>query len=90
MQQTLINAVSIFFQVIYIMIMIRIAMSWFRIGGSLGRIIFELTEPVLGPARAMVQKSPIGGGMVDFSPVIALFIMNIIESLLTGIIMVIF
>lgn len=90
MQQTLTNAISIFFQVIYILIMVRIVLSWFRVGGSIGNMIYELTEPVLGPARSMVDKSPIGGGMVDFSPVIALFILNIIETLLTGIIMVIF
>ena len=89
MGQTILNAINIFFQIIYILIMIRIVLSWFRLGGAFS-FIYDLTEPVLGPARAMLEKSPIGGGFIDFSPVIALFIMNIIETLLTGVVMIIF
>ena len=84
-QNLLIHSISVFFQVIYILIFIRIVLSWFPVSrtSGIGGIIFSLTEPILGPIRHMIHKSPIGGGMMlDFSPVIALFIMQIIRTIL--------
>jgi YggT family protein len=69
--------------------MIRIILSWIpglRDSGF-GRIIYELTEPILGPIRNMIDNSPIGGGMMlDFSPVIALFIMKVISVILQSVV----
>lgn len=85
MKNILIQSIGVFFQLLYFLILIRILLSWFR-GlnySKFGILIHNLTEPILGPVRDMVDRSPIGGGtMLDFSPVIALFIMNIVQNLL--------
>ncbi len=49
-----------------------------------------MTEPILGPCRRMLDKSPLGGGMMlDFSPVIALILMMLAEQLIKGAIMLV-
>ena len=50
-----------------------------------------MTEPILGPVRHWMDKSPIGGGMMlDFSPVIALFLMQVVSIVLKNIVIMIF
>lgn len=93
MQSLLLNSIATFFKLIYLLIFIRIILSW--IPGlnqsSIGVLIYNLTEPILGPVRRMIDKSPIGGGMMlDFSPIIALFLMNIVNMVLQGIVTMIF
>ena len=80
MQNLLLQSVDKFFEVLYFLILIRIVLSWLPgiRDTSVGGIIYQLTEPILGPVRSMIDNSPIGGGMMlDFSPVIALYIMKI-------------
>jgi YggT family protein len=93
MQNLLLQAVDKFFSLLYFLILIRIILSWIpglRDSGF-GRIIYELTEPILGPIRHMLDNSPIGGGMMlDFSPIIALFIMKIISIIIQAIITAVF
>ncbi|MDD3570328.1 MAG: YggT family protein [Lachnospiraceae bacterium] len=93
MQSLLLNSIEIFFQLIYFLIFIRIILSW--IPGlnqsSIGAFVYNLTEPILGPVRNMIDKSPIGGGMMlDFSPIISMFLMKIVSMLLQAIVTMIF
>lgn len=92
MGSVLSQAIDIFFQVVYLLIFVRILLSWFPIArGGFGGFIYSLTEPILGPIRSMINNSPIGGGMMlDFSPVIALFFMELIKMILQGLINFIF
>lgn len=89
MTTLLTNAVNVFFRLLYILIIIRVFMSWvpnlrYTI---IGNFIATLTDPILGPVKRMMDKSPLGGGMmIDFSPVIALFILDIIQMIILGII----
>ena len=79
------DAINVFFRILYLLIIVRVFMSWVpgAMFSSFGRLIYSLTDPVLGPVRRMMDKSPLGGGMmVDFSPVIALFILDIIQIIL--------
>ena len=47
------------------------------------QFFYVLTEPLLGPIRSLINKSPLGGGMmVDFSPVIVLFIIQILRNII--------
>ena len=93
MESLLLNSIDTFFRLLYFLIFIRIIMSWIP-GASqsgIGNLLYSLTEPILGPVRHWMDKSPIGGGMMlDFSPVIALFIMNIACNILKGIVGLIF
>jgi len=92
MQNLLLNAVDTFFEVLYLLIMVRILLSWIPPiqYSAIGGVIYNLTEPILGPVREMVRNSPIGGGMMlDFSPVIALFIMKILCNIIRAVIMLV-
>lgn len=75
MQILLINAVIIFARAIEYLILARIIISWLPIDRSnpIIQLLYLLTEPILGPIRKLMYKSPLGGAgmMIDFSPVIA-------------------
>jgi len=43
------------------------------------RFIYQVTEPILAPARELIDKTPIGGNMmVDFSPIIVWLVIDYI------------
>lgn len=84
---TLYRAINILFNIIETLIFIRIILSFLNIGpyNPIGRFIYELTEPVLGPARELIYKLGINTGMFDFSPLLAILILRIISSILRNI-----
>ncbi|MEA4972795.1 hypothetical protein SDC9_68375 [bioreactor metagenome] len=89
MSGLLTNAINIFFRVLYILIFIRVFMSWVPSlrYTLIGNLIYTLTDPILVPVKKMMDKSPLGGGMMlDFSPVIALFILDIIQMILLNLV----
>ncbi len=93
LQPLLIQALNVFFNLLEMLIFVRIILSWLPIGygSSLMRLLYQLTEPILGPVRNMVDKSPIGGGMgLDISPIFALILMRLVQMLLASAIMMIF
>jgi len=85
MTNLLADAVSVFFTVLYIMLFVRIILSWFpmRNGRFMG-LLFAFTEPVLAPVRRLVQRSPLGGpGMVlDFSPLIVFILLRLASGII--------
>jgi len=86
------KAVDMFFYVMEILIFGRILLSWLPLGynNPIGQFLYTMTEPILGPCRRMLDKSPLGGGMMlDFSPVIALILMMLAEQLIKGAIMLV-
>ncbi|NLV75722.1 MAG: YggT family protein [Tissierellia bacterium] len=84
---TLYRAISILFDIIEFLILVRIIFSFLRIGpyNPVGRFIFEMTEPILGPIRELIYKLGIDTGMFDFSPLIAVLLFQIILSFLRAI-----
>ncbi|WP_313524279.1 YggT family protein [Anaerotignum sp.] len=92
LQFLLMKAVDMFFYVMEILIFGRILLSWLPLGynNPIGQFLYTMTEPILGPCRRMLDKSPLGGGMMlDFSPVIALILMMLAEQLIKGAIMLV-
>lgn len=85
---TLYKAIDYFFHIIEILILVRIIFSYLRIGpySPIGRVVYELTEPVLAPARKIIYKIGIDTGMFDFSPILAVLILRIISSIIKSII----
>ena len=61
----MLHAVDIFFYLLEMLILVRILLSWIvgYQGGSVMRLLYNLTEPILQPVRNMVDKSPLGGGV---------------------------
>ncbi|MCL2357046.1 MAG: YggT family protein [Defluviitaleaceae bacterium] len=90
MSIVLANAVNTFFSVLYVVLFIRIILSWFPVNrdGKLMQLLFAITEPILAPIRKLVQRSPLGGpGMVlDFSPLIAFILLRLANSILVPLI----
>jgi YggT family protein len=84
---TLYRAIDILFYIIEILIFVRIIFSFLRISpySALGRIVYELTEPILGPSRELIYKLGINTGMFDFSPMVAILILRIISSIIKAI-----
>ena len=93
MRWLLSNSVMVFSNVLYVLIMGRVLCSWL-VGGSGSKIkefFYVLTEPFLGPIRSMISRSPLGGGMMlDFSPVIALFLIQLLRTIIINIIYSVF
>jgi YggT family protein len=50
--------------------------------------IFVLTEPILGPMRWLLEKSPLGGRgmMIDLSPILAFIAISFVRQILISII----
>lgn len=67
-----------FSQILELLIIIRCIISWLPIdrNSKLVELVYLLTEPILAPIRAIIAKSPLGrsGMMIDFSPLIAGFV----------------
>ena len=85
MSALLVNSINMFFKLLYLLILVRVFLSWVPAIAhtAIGGIVYALTEPIMGPVRRMMDKSPLGGGMMlDFSPVIALFLLDIIQMIL--------
>lgn len=67
------------FQTVFTIALIgRIVMSYVspRMDHPIGQLLYQITEPILGPIRRLL---PSMGGF-DFSPMIALIVMNLIIS----------
>lgn len=84
-QILLVQALNLFFYVLEMLIFARVLLSWLPIGrgSAIVQLLYSLTDPILGPCRRMLDKSPLGGGLqLDFSPIIALILMMLVKQLL--------
>jgi len=68
------------FFVLQFAIIIRALMSWFNPSpeNPIARIVYEITEPVLAPLRRIIPRI----GMIDITPIVAILLMQVIESVL--------
>lgn len=78
------NSLGILIYLIEILILVRIIMSIIRMNSNniLGKLVYELTEPVLEPARKLIAKLGINTGMFDFSPLLAMILLNLFYGLI--------
>lgn len=85
---TVLRSVRILFDLIEILIIIRIFMSIFRISmdSFFGKIIMELTDPIMVPARALLDKLGLGRGFIDFSPWVAIIFLRLAYTLLLNLV----
>ncbi|NLW39754.1 MAG: YggT family protein [Tissierellia bacterium] len=86
---TFYEALRYLFNIIELLIFVRILLSFLRIGpynNPIGRIVYELTEPILGPARELIYRLGINTGIFDFSPIVAILILRIILMLVRNIV----
>lgn len=79
------RTVSIVFSVIELVILARVLLSWIPINKSsrIVEFLYMITEPILGPIRGMIEKSPFGKNMMfDFSPIIAFLLIRLVRALI--------
>lgn len=78
----LLKSIKMLFELLEILIIIRVFMNIFRVSfqNPVGRIVNELTEPLIGPAQALLNKLGLNRGMIDFSPWIAIILLRLIYS----------
>lgn len=90
----LIRIVTIAYEVYFVILLIRIIMSWIRFNpySKFFRIIFDLTEPLLGPIRKLIFKLFRSAGNIglDFSPIILLLLLSLVRQILVYLIYLIF
>lgn len=68
--------------------MLRVIFSWVRIGDNfINRFVYETTEPLLGRIRRLIPPRP--SFPLDFSPIIAFVVLQLLESILIRIILLI-
>jgi YggT family protein len=65
------------------LIFARVIMSWFirDLNNPIARFIYNMTEPILAPFRELLNKFGIGG-MLDFSPILALLTLQVLSSII--------
>ncbi len=63
-------------------IFLRVILSWFpmRSRNPLVVLLFQITEPILAPLRRVIPRI----GMVDFSPWVAIILLQAIQRLIVA------
>jgi len=76
--------VNLFFYLLSLAILARVLLSWVRVSPYHPAVefLYQITEPVLAPLRRVIP--PVG--MMDISPIIAMFLLRIIGQVLVAII----
>lgn len=76
---TVFAVLNILYQIYTYMLIIYILLSWLPSAreSSFGRLLGKLVEPYLAPFRRFIP--PIGG-VLDISPIVALFVLNLAFS----------
>ena len=84
----LVDVVNYFFLFLQMAIVARALSSWLPISrdNAFIRMLYVVTEPVIGPVRALIQKSPLGGPgmMLDFSPMLTLLLLGVLRQVLVN------
>lgn len=87
-KELLIWSIDKFFSIVYLLMFIRIALSWVRINSynKYVVLIYQLTDPILEPFKRLISRLGIDTGMIDLSPIIAFFVLQFIENFIKRII----
>ena len=85
MNDLLIRFISLLSTVLYIALLGRVLLSWFQVGPSspfypVIAILYQVTEPILAPIRRVLPRF----GMMDFSPIVAFFLLQLVQRVLIG------
>ena len=69
--------------ILYVALIGRVLLSWFNVGPSspffpIVRVLYQITEPILAPIRRVLPTL----GMLDFSPMVALILVGVIQRIL--------
>ncbi len=84
MANILVSLISLVSTLFYLLILARIILSWVQVDryNPVVNMIYQLTEPVLAPIRNLLPVM----GTFDFSPLVALLLMEVVARVLTAIV----
>ena len=74
--------------IIYILIMIRVILSWVPMNNNFTDLIYNITDPMLKPFKDFLDKYI--SLPIDFSPLLFLLCLQAVERILMRLIIVIF
>lgn len=78
------TAINFVLQILQYAIFINVLMSWIpqARGSKFDLMLRQFTDPILAPVRAMMSKA-LGqkGMMIDFSPLIAIILIQVLEGI---------
>lgn len=76
MAETLVSIIKVVAQLISLLILARALLSWFQVDREqpIIKFIIDVTEPILAPVRNILPQP----GMMDFSPIVVLLLLNIL------------
>jgi len=76
----IITFIDFLFTALSMAILVRVLLSWVdpQGGNRITQVLHEMTEPILGPIRSIMPSI----GMFDFSPIIAILLLNVLRSAL--------
>lgn len=71
-------------EIINYLILIRAILSFFPTlqSSRISYFIYQMTEPLLAPCRSILDKLGLGRGMIDFSPILAIILINMLRRLI--------
>lgn len=95
LRENLIFLVRIAFEVYFWLILLRVIFSWIgpprnRILYRLYEFVYDITEPLLSAIRRVVPVLGAGGVGIDFSPIIAIFLLRLAERAVITVISIVF
>ncbi len=72
--------VDVLFNVLIFAILIDALLSWFPISPNspIVRLLDDITEPILAPLRQVVPRL----GMFDITPIVAMFLLEILQNII--------
>ena len=74
-----VSIIRILCDVLTVIILLRVVVSWYspRPTNKLVIILYRVTEPILAPLRRIIPRV----GMFDFSPLVAIILIQLIRQL---------
>jgi len=82
------DSIIFFISLLETLITVRVIMSWLNSMGSVNsfsKLIFDLTEFLLFPLRKLLLKIMPKNFMIDFSPVLAYILLELLKTLVKDI-----
>jgi YggT family protein len=79
------NFINILFTVLNFAILIRVLLSWVQVspGHPLVQFLYQITDPILAPFRKVIP--PAAG--LDFSPIVAFFVLELLRRLILSLLL---
>ena len=80
-------ALGILLRIVDSLILVRVLLSFFPTlhYSKITNFIYQMTEPILAPCRAILDRLGLGMGMMDFSPILAILLLNLLQNLIYAI-----